>query len=226
MGAQDRDARLNTRLLVRGELDKPGQLVQPGFVQVAYHGALPNFEGSGRLQLADWIADAENPLTARVIANRVWNWLFGQGLVRSLDDFGATGEEPSHPELLDHLAIRLVEHDLSLKAEKAHPRDRPYPHLAAKLAIPVQPLHHRPRKPLSLACEPASIGSGGDSRCDADDERESRRKPAGNPAFSSGWRGNGRLIGLRTRDSQDRRQPPQHLPTASEKRAAHQPRTF
>ncbi len=115
MSTQDREAKLDTRVFVRGELDKPGQLVEPGFVQVAYRGELPNFEGSGRLQLADWIADAENPLTARVMANRVWHWLFGQGLVRSLDDFGATGEKPSHPELLDHLAIRLVEHDWSLK---------------------------------------------------------------------------------------------------------------
>ncbi|MEM7013803.1 MAG: DUF1553 domain-containing protein [Verrucomicrobiota bacterium] len=61
------------------------------------------------------IASDENPLTPRVIANRVWHWLFGQGLVRSLDDFGATGDTPSHPELLDHLALRVVEHDWSLK---------------------------------------------------------------------------------------------------------------
>ena len=115
MGAQDRSQPLDTRLLVRGELDKPGQLVHPGFLQVVSDGSLSNFEGSGRLQLADWIANAENPLTARVIANRVWHWLFGQGLVRSLNDFGATGQKPSHPELLDFLATRVVEQDWSLK---------------------------------------------------------------------------------------------------------------
>lgn len=115
MGTQDREQLLDTRLLVRGELDKPGQLVEPGLIQVVDRGITPNFEGSGRLQLADWIASAENPLTARVIANRVWHWLFGQGLVLSLDDFGATGGQPSHPELLDFLAVRMVENNWSIK---------------------------------------------------------------------------------------------------------------
>ncbi|MBU6180840.1 MAG: DUF1553 domain-containing protein, partial [Verrucomicrobia bacterium] len=70
---------------------------------------------SGRLQLAEWMASPANPLTARVLANRVWLWLFGEGLVSSVDNFGTTGEKPSHPELLDHLAIRLVELDWSVK---------------------------------------------------------------------------------------------------------------
>jgi hypothetical protein len=61
------------------------------------------------------MASPANPLTARVLANRVWLWLFGEGLVSSVDNFGATGEKPSHPELLDHLAIRLVELDWSVK---------------------------------------------------------------------------------------------------------------
>ncbi len=115
MGIQDRDQALDTRLLVRGELDQPGQLVEPGFLQVVNHQSSAISKGSGRLQLAEWIANAENPLTARVIANRIWHWSFGQGLVRSLDDFGATGEAPSHPELLDFLAKELVEGNWSLK---------------------------------------------------------------------------------------------------------------
>ncbi len=63
---------------------------------------------SGRLQLADWLADRRNPLTARVIVNRIWQKLFGEGLVRSVDYFGSRGEQPTHPEMLDHLAIRLM----------------------------------------------------------------------------------------------------------------------
>ena len=71
---------------------------------------------SGRLQLARWIASPENPLTARVIANRIWRWHFGRGIVPTADNFGVLGEKPSHPELLDHLALRLVEHGWSIKA--------------------------------------------------------------------------------------------------------------
>jgi len=62
---------------------------------------------SGRLELAEWIVSADNPLAARVLANRIWTWLTGRGLVRSVDNFGTTGEPPTHPELLEHLARRL-----------------------------------------------------------------------------------------------------------------------
>lgn len=71
---------------------------------------------SGRLELAQWVTSPENPLTARVLANRIWKQLLGKGLVRSVDNFGATGELPSHPELLDFLAGRLVESGWSTKA--------------------------------------------------------------------------------------------------------------
>jgi hypothetical protein len=70
---------------------------------------------SGRRELADWIASRENPLTARVMVNRVWHWLFGAGIVRTTDNFGVTGETPSHPALLDHLAVRFVEEGWSVK---------------------------------------------------------------------------------------------------------------
>ena len=116
MGVQDRNAPIETRLLERGELDKPGALVKPGFLSVLPSQPLRLSKGSGRLQLAAWIASPQNPLTSRVIANRVWHWLFGSGLVRTVDDFGATGERPSHPELLDHLALRMIDHKGSLKA--------------------------------------------------------------------------------------------------------------
>jgi hypothetical protein len=69
----------------------------------------PPFTSSGRRELADWIASPANPLTARVIVNRVWLHLFGQGLVATPDNFGLSGQAPSNPELLDHLATRFVQ---------------------------------------------------------------------------------------------------------------------
>ena len=89
-----------------------------GFLQVASEGPAPTFSDheSGRRELAAWLAAEENPLTTRVIVNRVWHWLFGAGLVRTVDNFGTTGEPPSHPELLDDLAIRFVEDGWSIKS--------------------------------------------------------------------------------------------------------------
>ena len=72
-------------------------------------------KSSGRLELADWITHPDHPLTARVWVNRIWHHLLGEGLVRTVDNFGARGEPPSHPELLDHLAARLRETRGSLK---------------------------------------------------------------------------------------------------------------
>ena len=95
----------DTRVLIRGELDQPGESVSRGFVQVLTSGPAPSISPvqSGRRELADWLVT--NPLTARVMVNRVWASLFGQGLVRTADNFGANGEKPSHPELLDALAV-------------------------------------------------------------------------------------------------------------------------
>jgi hypothetical protein len=75
----------------------------------------PIRRGSGRLELAEFIASRENPLTARVMVNRIWSRLFGRGIVASPDNFGRMGELPSHPELLDHLAMRFVENGWSVK---------------------------------------------------------------------------------------------------------------
>jgi hypothetical protein len=72
-------------------------------------------EASGRLQLAEWLTDPRHPLTARVIVNRVWRWHFGRGLVASVDNFGTTGQPPTHPALLDWLAVELIESGWSLK---------------------------------------------------------------------------------------------------------------
>ncbi|MEM7558397.1 MAG: DUF1549 and DUF1553 domain-containing protein, partial [Planctomycetota bacterium] len=120
MGTQDRDFPVKAQLLIRGEIDKPAQTVPRGVLQVA---SPPNnyrlparIKGSGRLELANWIAWKQNPLTARVIANRVWHWMFGSGLVRTVDDFGNSGDRPTHSELLDYLALRLIENDWSIKS--------------------------------------------------------------------------------------------------------------
>ncbi|MEZ6088442.1 MAG: DUF1553 domain-containing protein [Pirellulaceae bacterium] len=117
MGVQDGRTFENARLLVRGEIDQPAQVVPRGFPQVLCSAPIKvDARSSGRLELARWLTDAENPLTARVYVNRVWQHLIGQGIVTSTDNFGVTGQAPSHPELLDHLAVRFVESGWSTKS--------------------------------------------------------------------------------------------------------------
>ena len=107
----------DARIQIKGEPTKLGPEVPRGFLQVLGGGRLPPDEaGSGRLQLARWLTDPANPLTARVMVNRVWQHHFGRGLVRTPNDFGTRGEPPTHPELLDYLALRFVEGGWSIKA--------------------------------------------------------------------------------------------------------------
>jgi Protein of unknown function (DUF1553)/Protein of unknown function (DUF1549)/Planctomycete cytochrome C len=108
--------------LIRGDVESRGPEMQPGFVQVITRGTpptvIPRPDGktSGRrLALAQWIASPENPLTARVIVNRLWQKHFGRGIVATLENFGKMGEAPTHQALLDWLAVDLVEHGWSLK---------------------------------------------------------------------------------------------------------------
>jgi hypothetical protein len=109
----------DTHIHLRGSVHKLGEKVPRGFLSVAsrHMSAPPAFTNteSGRRELAAWITDPKNPLTARVYVNRVWFWLFGTGLVRSPDNFGTTGESPTHPELLDFLAHRFITNGWSTK---------------------------------------------------------------------------------------------------------------
>ena len=115
MGVQEGKTQ-DSRLYERGEIAHPAKAVPRGFPRVIeFSGKMPK-QQSGRLELAQWLTSREHPLTARVMANRVWRHLFGAGIVRTVDNFGFSGERPSHPELLDHLAIRLVDSGWSVKA--------------------------------------------------------------------------------------------------------------
>ncbi len=106
----------NLPVLIRGEIDSPGEIVHRGFPEVLCDDSTPFIRrGSGRLELANWIASKENPLTARVWVNRVWSKLFGRGIVASTDNFGKSGELPTHPELLDWLAVTFVEEGWSTR---------------------------------------------------------------------------------------------------------------
>ncbi len=113
----DREKPADMRITIRGNPYALGDQVKRGAPRVASWADFPAIPAgqSGRVQLADWIADARNPLTARVTVNRIWQKLFGEGLVRSVDYFGARGETPSHPELLDYLAARFMQNGWSQK---------------------------------------------------------------------------------------------------------------
>jgi hypothetical protein len=104
-------------ITIRGNAHVLGDSVRRGFVKVIKTKTVRKIPDgqSGRLQLADWLVDPSNPLTARVTVNRIWQKLFTVGLVRSVDNFGRSGDVPSHPELLDYLATRFVRQGWSQK---------------------------------------------------------------------------------------------------------------
>jgi len=107
----------DARIHIRGSVHALGDATPRGVLSVAVVDQAPNFPAnqSGRRELADWIASPTNPLTARVYVNRAWHWLMGKGIVRTVDNFGLTGETPSHPELLDALAANFLRDGWSTK---------------------------------------------------------------------------------------------------------------
>jgi hypothetical protein len=109
----------NEHLLIRGNHRTPGAEVPRRLLEAVQgpgaSGQRPGASGSGRLELARQLVDSANPLTSRVIVNRVWHHLFGRGIVPSVDNFGVLGQQPTHPELLDHLATQFMQDGWSLK---------------------------------------------------------------------------------------------------------------
>jgi hypothetical protein len=105
------------RMHIRGQPRNPGKQVPRRFLEVLGGRRLPEgTAGSGRRELADWIADHDNPLTARVMVNRIWQYHFGKGIVQTPGNFGKQGRPPTHPQLLDWLASRFVQSGWSIKA--------------------------------------------------------------------------------------------------------------
>jgi cytochrome c553 len=117
MGVQDGKDLVNVRVHLRGDVDTLGATIQRGYLTALpiKEASLPKIEESGRLQLAEWLTHEENPLAARVMVNRIWHHIFGQGIVRTVDNFGSSGEAPSHPELLDYLALHFQANGWSVK---------------------------------------------------------------------------------------------------------------
>jgi hypothetical protein len=125
LGLQDSGKPAKASLLERGDLGRPLEEVEPGYPRVlqrpggaqkARAADLPPAAGGARAALARWIASKENPLTARVMVQRIWQHHFGRGLTSTSSDFGTRGERPTHPELLDWLSVELIERGWSLKA--------------------------------------------------------------------------------------------------------------
>jgi hypothetical protein len=115
---EEAQERVDQKVFMRGDYNNPGEDAPKAFPTIL---AKPEDQKaihttSGRLELADWLTGTDNPLPARVMVNRIWQWHFGEGLVRTPDNFGKMGDRPSHPELLDYLAQRFIESGWSVKA--------------------------------------------------------------------------------------------------------------
>ncbi|MDB5385275.1 MAG: Planctomycete cytochrome, partial [Planctomycetaceae bacterium] len=131
----------DVRIQVKGDPNKTGPVVHRHFLTILGGAELPAEDhSSGRLQLADWIVDAKNPLTARVLVNRVWHYHFGRGLVSTPNDFGRQGQPPTHPELLDWLANQFVASGWSIKSlHRLIMLSRTYQQASRNPAVPLDP---------------------------------------------------------------------------------------
>ena len=117
VSARDRDKPTDSHVALGGVATQKGDIVPRGFLQAISVPDAPAIDPqqSVRLQLAAWLSSRQNPLTARVMVNRIWHHLFGRGIVETVDNFGTLGKEPSHPELLDYLAREFMHGDWSVK---------------------------------------------------------------------------------------------------------------
>jgi hypothetical protein len=116
-GVEEAGEAVKQQLFIRGDYSTLGEETPKAYPTILSKGGdvLPSDKGSGRLDLANWIASKSNPLTARVMANRIWQRHFGEGIVRTPDNFGKMGERPTHPELLDWLAASFMDNGWSVK---------------------------------------------------------------------------------------------------------------
>ena len=161
-----------------------GDVAPRGFLQVLGGQKVPAEDsGSGRRELADWVASAENPLTARVMVNRMWHYHFGRGIVATTSDFGVRGTPPANPELLDWLAAKFMHEGWSVKAIHrlillSETYQLASTNIPANAAVDPENLLH-------LAPEPSTSGCRVDQRFGAIDQRKSghdTRRAAALPA--------------------------------------------
>jgi len=118
MGLRRREDAGDLPIHIRGSIHNLGEAVGRGALQIVSDQLPPlqiASDSCGRVELADWIANDQNPLTSRVLVNRIWLWVMGQGIVRTPDNFGTTGQPPTHPELLDWLTAEFIQDDWSIK---------------------------------------------------------------------------------------------------------------
>jgi mono/diheme cytochrome c family protein len=149
-----------THILAGGDPFSPKDAVKPGALSAASDATIPETVEGRRKALADWIAEPKNPLTARVMVNRVWQWHFGQGLASNPNNFGTTGKKPTHPGLLDWLAVEFVEQGWSVKhlhrlimTSEAYRRSSRYPDPKAVAAKDPLGISYAMFKPRRLAAE-------------------------------------------------------------------------